>query len=159
MSQIYLGDKLIASTEGSDIKYDENTSINEKVNELINELNSNNELLSERLALVNTKLDQYLSIFESTITSENGSVSKRAPENSTTSVMVQFSAPFLAVPTVTLSLEKAVNYSGGSMTSKITLTATDVTKTSFVLKIKNSHTSTNYYADCVIKWAAVCDVT
>ena len=34
MSQIYLGDKLIASTEGSDIKYDENTSINEKIDEL-----------------------------------------------------------------------------------------------------------------------------
>lgn len=34
MSQIYLGDKLIASTEGSDIKYDENTSVKEKIDEL-----------------------------------------------------------------------------------------------------------------------------
>lgn len=34
MSQIYLGDKIIASTEGSDIKYDENTSVNEKIDEL-----------------------------------------------------------------------------------------------------------------------------
>lgn len=46
MSQIYLGDKLIASTEGSDIKYDENTSVKEKIDEFnsnLDELNSNLE--------------------------------------------------------------------------------------------------------------------
>lgn len=42
MSQIYLGDKIIASTLGSDIKYDENTSVNDKIDEhatLIDEQN------------------------------------------------------------------------------------------------------------------------
>lgn len=34
MSQIYLSNKLIASTDGNDIKYDENTSVNEKIYEL-----------------------------------------------------------------------------------------------------------------------------
>lgn len=44
MSQIYLGDKIIASTLGSDIKYDENTSVNDKIDEhatLIDEQNKN----------------------------------------------------------------------------------------------------------------------
>lgn len=45
MSQIYLGDKIIASTEGSDIKYDENISVNEKINEL--ESTVSNMLISE----------------------------------------------------------------------------------------------------------------
>ena len=48
MSQIYLGDKLIASTEGSDIKYDENTSVNEKIDELNSNLNEQNKNLNMR---------------------------------------------------------------------------------------------------------------
>lgn len=100
-----------------------------------------------------------MDIFESTITSESGTVSKKADYSSTTSVMVTFSAPFLVTPTVTLSLESATNYKGGSMTGYITLSVTDITKTSFVIKIKNSHGSSGYYANCVIKWSAICDVT
>lgn len=42
MSQIYLGEKLIASTEGSDIKYDENTSVKEKIDELNSNLTNVN---------------------------------------------------------------------------------------------------------------------
>lgn len=100
-----------------------------------------------------------MEIFESAITSDTGSVSKRANKASTTSVMVTFSAPFLATPTVTLSLEKCVNYKGGSMSGYITISATDITKTSFVIKIKNTHQSNGYYADCTIKWSAICELT
>lgn len=48
MSQIYLGDKIIASTLGSDIKYDENTSVNDKIDEhatLIDEQNKNLQII------------------------------------------------------------------------------------------------------------------
>ena len=48
MSQIYLGDKLIASTEGSDIKYNENTSVKEKIDELNTSINDTiNNIIAE----------------------------------------------------------------------------------------------------------------
>lgn len=59
MSQIYLGDKIIASTEGSDIKYDENTSVNEKIDELNSNLENN--ILEEAISLnsYNSETNKY----------------------------------------------------------------------------------------------------
>ena len=116
--------------------------------------------MHDQITYTNSKLDQYLEIFESTITSESGTVTKRAAEKgATTSVMVNFSAPFLKVPTVTLSLEKAVSYNGRNLSGYITLSTADISKTSFVIKIVNKHGSDNYWADCTIKWNAECDLT
>ena len=84
----------------------------------------------------------------------SGSVSKRAEINGTTQVIVKFTTPFDTVPTVSIALNSATNYKGQSGASYITISKQDVTKASFVLNIKNSHTSSGYYMDCVISWSA-----
>ena len=55
MSQLYLADKLIASTEGSDIKYNEDTSVNAKIDEIDHDLMKFRKILTEQDDLNNIK--------------------------------------------------------------------------------------------------------
>ena len=89
-----------------------------------------------------------------TIKTLSGSVSQRAGINGTTQVIVNFDTAFDTVPTVSIALKSATNYKGQSGASYITISKQNVTRASFVLNIKNSHTSSGYYMDCVVTWSA-----
>ena len=87
------------------------------------------------------------------VTSQTGSKSMTVAKLTTGQAIISFSGAFDKVPTISLALTSAYgadNYE--DMTRAMTLTATSVTRTSFVLNAKNGYS--NQSAICSISWAA-----
>ena len=149
-NKIQIGSEIVASLDGKDVMYDEETSLNKKIEELLESI----ENVNNQVSFLDSKVIRYGEIFGTTITTDHGTFVKRANPRATSSAVISFSDQFISIPIVTAAITNAVNYKGGNMSGYVSMTVRDITKTSFIVDIKNTHTSDGYYADCTVTWTA-----
>lgn len=80
----------------------------------------------------------------------SGTASLSVPKEVSKSTIVKFPTPFESIPTVTAVVTSAT-YNGADYTSRATISKSEITKSSFVLTIKNTTSAT---LECKASWSA-----
>ena len=86
------------------------------------------------------------------VTSQTGSLTTKVEPTQTNRVIVNFSKAFDAKPTVTAKITKATNSAGLEALNSMSISISDVTRTSFVVNVKNGYT--DRHSNATVNWTA-----
>ena len=81
----------------------------------------------------------------------SGTVNLSVPKESTKSTIVKFPTPFESIPTVTAVVDHAIQNGVADIVSRAQISTSQITKSSFVLSIKNTTSAT---LECKASWSA-----